>query len=940
MRIFVWVVVSFIAVVQAASAQNITLTSDIGKIDNRNDSITFIVENYPGQGPLRLQFRRVEQGESVLVRGISCNRVDSGKWTGVWYGKDDLGRDVANGKYEVFLAGTGIPADFPSMTVEVERYQILSNLTVSPIPYWPMPFKGPGGEVAERKANISFVLTQKRTVAVGIFPPDVSDDVDTWEGAVTVIRISELDPGKRVFPWDGKWSDGRRVEEEGEYTVVVSAVDPKDPSNRFVRRCPFILKQIPVIDPPLCNPVAFSPDGDRINDSTAITFRVITPVKDLESATVVVAVSIHNESGMMVNSLVGKTLPAGRTLVLHWNGTAAPSELFLLTAEEEKPVFEEVSPPLPNGIYSVQIKAVDVRTNTEADAVTAKVEIKNPVNLEITSYMARAADIAEVIKGRQVRAGGIDEEFWAAPDEEWAVKLIAGDEAGRARTGTLVGLPKLPLPLLLPIQSYMPWIRYEVTKKAEVTLQIYSEAGGSVETLELGTSNPDEMKKIELKTSLESLSDGAFYRAVLWATDTDIESPITVKSEFRFQVFRAEYPQIQAKDDWLTMRTTPGMATLEGKPVSDNVTFDVIVPENSVVSVRIFESLEDLKQGREPVTEWKCRKDEQQGTRRTITWDGMREYRGSRVHVKEGIYCYQVVTERLDQTMLELRQMMPGVNLKTTDHAEKLWVVALPTPRFEVFPGGRLISPDGISEYQYLFIDLSCDLGNLSVQGSIFEKPKRTRITSLPQVTVLPFRSSRCEWNGENDAGVPVADGEYEILWTTTCDKIRTDPVTKAEETLTYLLDVDPLTIKVDRKPVISDLRVEPERISPDNDGVDDEVVIHFKTGDVAEVTARIHGVFESRNLCRLKYLKDGDNSLPWDGRNNDGHYFKRGMAVLSFHLLDPQGNVYDSEAQIEIISYFPDMADALDKITEALWRISDNAHETRRQKYPGRFSE
>jgi hypothetical protein len=86
----------------------------------------------------------------------------------------------------------------------------------------------------------------------------------------------------------------------------------------------------------------------------------------------------------------------------------------------------------------------------------------------------------------------------------------------------------------------------------------------------------------------------------------------------------------------------------------------------------------------------------------------------------------------------------------------------------------------------------------------------------------------------------------------------------------------------------------EPEAFSPDNDGIDDICLIHYKTegngfvGNVLILTPIGEKVFQ----LATNQLLSTDGIFSWDGRNDKGKSVNSGVYVLYFEMFNAQTGV------------------------------------------------
>ncbi|HUT60497.1 MAG TPA: hypothetical protein VNA25_21850 [Phycisphaerae bacterium] len=869
-------------------------------------------------------------------------------WKGTWHGKDDMGQDVSNApRYRVSPQAHDLGQDFKVLFVSVERSQVISNMTVSPNPFWPA-FTESGRQISERKAIIRFVLSRKSHVLVGIFPKSVNPKAASWDRTVRLFDLSELEPGEIVVPWDGNLSDKKTpVKEEGEYVVGVRAADIADSKNVVIEQCILVLKRIPFIEDLACVPATFSPDGDGINDTTQIEFRVDAPGVP-EGDEVTVAASIFDEKGKKVAALSRAQVPAGQVNRLQWDGTSSEEAVHLLTTESEAGKASVAKSDLPNGTYLVRLLAMDKRKAEAIPAVT-QVELKAPVALHIELLLADAETVKEL---RAMPAELLDENFWKTPDmalrvapdskltdilEKLTWKPIGESGKGRAW---------LPLPLIVPLQEYVPWVRFAVNKQASATIQVYSLEGGIIASNVLGTASEGVEKKIELGEPLrQALRNDTSYRGVLLVTD--IESPVTVKEEFYFHVYKASPPEVGSADEWLILSNTHTDAMLDAKEVARGVKFNVKVNQDSKVRVRIYESPEQRESDREWLwqsPEYEVKKD--QAT--SVEWNG--ETGAAPGLCPQGQYCYKVTAERVDAQAENLQKtVMPNLRLRSESYGDRLWVVSL--PRVTGIPQSGLFCPDGVSNNRSLRLGWKSEIPNIpvmrdlgfdakvSLSGTIKDADRKRIVLRLLPDSDKPTDRGEWVWDGHDDGGQMVPDGKYRIEWQATYSRTRKDPSAEDKyETLVFTLPIPPTDVEVDRQPVVV-FRApsEPYKVSPDGDGKHDTLNVEFWLGDDAELTAVIECGRSTRHLAKGEKWRAGENVARWDGKDDSSHYFDSGIAHLTINTRDAKGNTRAEALEFSVVSHYQNMAGPARTVCAKLKGLGENARMVEYQRKASR---
>jgi len=967
-----------------AGSEKVTLSCDREAIDNRNLPITFTVHNAQGEPVTVCIEREVEaEGETrkVLVKRIRCKRNPAGQWQAAWYGKDDTGLDVPNGVYYARPAGDSV-TDYAARKVAVERSSVISNLRVSPNPFWPVD-ADPGEQVSERKAVIKFVLSRPSLVTVGVFPENVDPQTEPWNKAIRIFDLSEVEPGEVVVTWDGKLQDGKTMalqdkdkapKKQWQYAVGVKAVDLKDkkrdpdePRNVVIETCSLVLKRIPFIEDLVCVPATFSPDGDGINDVTQIQFWVDTPGAD-EGQQVTVAASIFNEKGENIASFPGTRVEAGKKYTLQWDGRGGRGAL-RPPATEAQPREADTSreAPLSDGSYLVRLFAMD-ESRAEAIPKVTKVEVKRPVPLRIELFVATPKEITQIHRAEapetqveaDAEAGGtpkqtrrsaislqnllrenedeLDNVFWEKPDK--GILPIEFVRTRRLLTDASE-IAEVPLPVILPLQDYIPWVRFKVSKQSSVILEVYSLAGGKIGNTTFGTAPPGTMSDVKLGRLSETLRNNTKYRGVLLATDT--ESPVTVKEEFFFKVYKAPPPKVASEESWLILSNTHGNATVGSLPVGKQIDFEVQLDpdsQKSEISVQIFRrSQEGQQEGGDPI--WQSETIEvDTGNSIRILWNGQQKTGA----VPQGQYRYVVSAVRVDPEAQRLQKMMPGLRLQSQTQGERLWVVSLPEVKVFTDPADGEFSPDGVSPAQAITLNWEStteglgvtpkDLRQIHLSGAIKEPSKNETVYELASESEKPRIDGSWKWEGESKQGDTVPDGKYVIEWLSTCKRTREVPGSEGKtEDVTFHLPVKPTQITVDRKPVIFELGAKPDRISPDGDGKLDVCAIGFSVGDDSSVSARVESPSGIRQLAAEQRMDAGTHTLTWDGKTDDGHYADKGTARLVFSSEDAEGNTSTGAFQISILSHFAEMAPPIREVSSVLQLLGEHARSVEIQR-------
>jgi len=909
----------------------VSISADNPKIDNRNKGVTFAITGLETRSNVCLNISDAE-GSRVAQLVATCD--DQNVWSATWSAKSDMGEDVVNGRYVVSLQVGGVPEDAPRVEVLVDRSQVISNLTVSPNPFWPTDITK-GRTETERKAVISFVLTRTAKLVIRIQGPKA-------EGEVYRTELPERSPGQISLAWDGRnIRTGKNVGTEGEYAVAVTAIDPDDEANLVTESSPLTLKKVPWIYDLSCVPATFSPDGDGINDVTTIGFKVGVP--DDREKRVIVGVSIFNETGDRVATLTpGSAVAVDAPQRVVWDGRHGQNNLRLITAEpvarrktgreadeDESEPEREVGPTLPNGRYLVRIHAVDGHM-AEASPQIAKVEIENFVPIKIDLAIATKEQVAATLADASSR----ETRFWASPDAEiehveWQFRGTRGAALTVAPSADPNRLPDTvaPYALILPMQEYVPWLRFRVNKRASVTFQVYSLKGGTIGSITLDDAVAGLPMRVSLKEDGGSLADklknGATYRGTLLATD--FESPITVKSEFLFSVYKATPPTVPGLSEWHAVSQTDSTGRAGDLRIGRTVTFPVEVHHDSVVALRVFKTEDDRDAGRQPVIEVKMAS--KANGRADLSWS---PGEGGKT-IPEGRYCYTISALRIDEEAVRAAEDMPGLEMEAGVSGDRLWILALPEISMVVKPTGQpaVIHPDGISDDQNLSVLWSSSVrkhyANAAVTlHGLLKNDSAVEVARLDGSGLST--SGRWNWGGALTDGTKAADGRYVIEWVAGCNRERDELDTSGVRDVAIALDVPQTHVQVDRLPRVDGLTVRPGIFSPDADGVADSTEINCVIGDASRVSVTVSGNNTTRELYDKSDCLAGPFQLTWDGCDSDGKYVGHGDYKVSISTEDAQGNSDRAYEKIEALSYYWNLNKEMNALASEFLRVGQDA--------------
>jgi len=167
-------------------------------------------------------------------------------------------------------------------------------------------------------------------------------------------------------------------------------------------------------------------------------------------------------------------------------------------------------------------------------------------------------------------------------------------------------------------------------------------------------------------------------------------------------------------------------------------------------------------------------------------------------------------------------------------------------------------------------------------------KPDRLDVTILDGNEVVRTlatgrrfeREVRLEWDGRDDAGEVLPEGEYR-------------PRVHLEEDRSTITFPNDMRIDV-TPPTLESVRVEQRVISPDGDGRRDRAVVRYALSDDAKALLFVNGRRHTETRLRSR------GTIVWNGKQ-DGTTLPPGLYTLSVSARDQAGNLADASEQVTV---------------------------------------
>lgn len=360
---------------------------------------------------------------SVELRDAGGKRLGSYSGAGVfaevtWPGTDADGRKYADGVYIATVSASSSLGKAAPRTVRITIDTVAPGLTSADVR--PGAFS-PNGDGWSDTVKVRYVPAERCATRVSILDNDgtIRRRLTDWRSQSKAAHSAT---------WDGKVSDSGRLvtAAEGEYTFSIECRDAA--GNTSQRGVKAALDR--TLGFPTATPETFSPNGDGVNDSTTLGFKLT------RSATVRLAVKVGDKT---VRAFELGSLGAGSHSVV-WDGANGAGEplggsrpSFTVTAESSLGV-TSVSRELVIDLYRPRLSAPAAQTvslgKTARLACTAQDSYSAKVDLSYAITDAAGATVAAARRG-WVATGKAITWTWKPPAREvYTVTFAATDLGG------------------------------------------------------------------------------------------------------------------------------------------------------------------------------------------------------------------------------------------------------------------------------------------------------------------------------------------------------------------------------------------------------------------------------------------------------------------------------------------------------------------------------
>ena len=968
-------------------------------VDNNHRSVSLTMEY--GQGDIVVRIWQVE-GARALVATLPC-KLEGAAYVARWSGLNDSGSMVRNGLYKFDVAAKGQRLSSDEYPIRVNFLWNVSDLAVSPNPFWP------GSAGIESACDISFVANRETTVSIALCEKATGNVV--W-----AVPNKNVKPGNVHISWDGRDTLGSLYEKHGaELEVKVEdLLFTTQPGPTPVR---LSIQGMPSIENLEAVPARFSPNGDGINDETRISFtvHVFTP-KEAPILYCEVCRSdgqrVHEwQNSLIQTSATGPNAAPGvigaeqYSYELIWRGATVDGKLDPKTASEmkERVIFIPADQTLtkvdsffqvPNaGAYTIRILAADTE-HVEAIPKTVKVQVETAIGLEV-----------EIL-------GSLPKEFYP---------FLTADDT--------------PPDTFNPAQPNRHAVVFEVNKDANVVVEVYSIAQGLVHHENVGTVHAGKPMLFQWDgTSAEQgpggvitykvVEDGYYYIDVI---ATDLDAPVTVRGRTKnirrreedrsYDMFppfvkQIKMPRVEKREitippvvrevrlleptgEWLAVDPIIALP----KPPLIKVPF---TPQAAPQVFRCFvnriakeESVESRLRSLPIEDEQGVGKEDKQGLYvRTAgkpletSWDGRDDHGAP---ADKGLYDivirYEIPEEESDKVPLPPGFLFVADDLPMTEgqkrYQERLLEefdlkpqpsASQPAGREETFRIALLnlgdvswtrdtvgslhkISPDGDGEEDRLELE-ALTAEPCLVRLSILDEKEDT---VWQDTRPLAGRNGKTSFLFEAKAntgkanGTLLPDGKYTTrlevqslcavsetaldvgapdVWNAAT--VEDESQGKLSFCLSRTLSSD---LMIDRKPVMTNLAVEPRVISPDGDGIDDQQDFSFEMADRASVWIEVSKDGRTIHTSEREVKPQGPAKVSWDGcvgreglvrPVDEGSY----TILVRAQDLDPAKNETESPVQkATVTSYWKDFAGPVGRAAERASGLAEKAAQLRRRR-------
>jgi flagellar hook assembly protein FlgD len=370
---------------------------------------------------------KLYDANSILVRTIFDDTVNTGNITCAWDGKNDAGADLANGNYVLKInakdtAGKDAPEITANYYIDTIAPTITNNFLSS------TAFSPKSSETT----TIYYTLSENARVTVEIF--------DSSNKLISTIEKNVLKPsGSNAIEWDGADSVDAYLP-QGAYKYKVSAVDlagiPAVPVTGSIT--------INAVNPVITNE-SVTPSAFRTNNGGTCTIKY-----DL-SKTLKVTVKIFDAyNGLVVRTLTNATLSAG-TKYVTWDGrnnygTFVYNQVykFRITAYDSKSkILDQVAGNVEIDNIAPEISQTEVSPQPFAPVGTNKATISynlsEDAKVSILIYSTRGQVIREIANNVS-KLAGLNQVDWdgknidgvICADGTYTLKIDAVDSVGHS----------------------------------------------------------------------------------------------------------------------------------------------------------------------------------------------------------------------------------------------------------------------------------------------------------------------------------------------------------------------------------------------------------------------------------------------------------------------------------------------------------------------------
>ena len=692
--------------------------------------------------------------------------------------------------------------------------------------------------------------------------------------------------------WDGRDDDGNRLS-DGVFSYLVSARDLAGNSSRF-EIPPFTIDTRPTPITLNLDYTVFSPNGDGVKD-------VVGFIPYLQQTDNVQRweIEIRDQASNIVQTLSGNGNPAAR---IEFNGKST-SGVVLPDAEYSA---------LLSILYRNGDNPFTISPNFIIDATLPKATLKTPYtlfspdgdgNLD-TLPIDQSSSTERLWEGVVTNASGtvVERRFWqgeAIPfvwsaldstgkkyaDGTYNYTLSSTDDAGNKGVAELKGIrldTRETLALLLinnpafspkdgstrPTIGFLP--KLTITEDMESwTLKVVNEAGQVQRNLSgrgsIGNNIPFDGKNDRGVV----LPDGR-YNGTMSVVYAKGDKVTTTSPTFRIDTIEptvtltAEYlifsPEGDGRKDTITIYQTSSNET--------EWTGTVLNAGGQEVFRRIW-----------------------YGRTLPFEWNG-KDALGRKV--PDGTYTYRISsTDTAENSMTE---EIEGIRVDTT--ATPISVSVSPS-RF---------SPNGDGILDTIAISPSATVANgIKSWTLVIVGPNRRVAKSFSGNSRLP---SSITWNGRDNAGAQVADGNY-----------------AAELAIEYIKGNVPVqragSFAVDTTPPTVSVAINPKPFSPDNDGVDDKVTIRISASDDSGIQNWTAEISDPTGVPFINFTGNGPPQQPivWNGLSKNNELVQSAFDYpLIVNVTDTLNNRADVKVEIPVDVLVMRLGDRLKIIISSIY--------------------